>query len=78
MAIRTLGLPTMLTRLFGYFFFGILVLVLLPMVNDYFNGCVCACSCGIAPQIKIMEYLHVYFFGCVQKIQDYVMKEERA
>jgi hypothetical protein len=33
---------------------GILVLVLLLMVIDYFNGCACAHSLGIAAQIKIM------------------------
>jgi hypothetical protein len=31
-----------------------LVLVLLPMLIDYFNGCTCVCSLGIAAQIKIM------------------------
>jgi hypothetical protein len=31
-----------------------LVLVLLPMLIDYFNGCVHAHSLGIAAQIKIM------------------------
>jgi hypothetical protein len=33
---------------------GILVWVLLPMVIDYFNGCVHARNLGIAAQIKIM------------------------
>jgi hypothetical protein len=35
-------------------FHGILVLVLSPMVIDYFNGCMHAHSLGIVAQIKIM------------------------
>jgi hypothetical protein len=35
-----------------------LVLVLLSMVTKYFNGCACACSLGIAAQIKFMGDLH--------------------
>jgi hypothetical protein len=63
MVIRTLGFPAMLTRLFG-FSSGILVLVLLPMWYDCFNGCVRARSLGTATQIKKREnhcwYLQVY------------------
>jgi hypothetical protein len=54
---------------------GILVLVLLPMVIDYFNGCTRARSLGIAAQ-KIIEKPSLVFsglwfvsiFGCLQKI----------
>jgi hypothetical protein len=35
-----------------FLFLGILVLVLLPMWYDCFNGCVRACSLGTAAQIK--------------------------
>jgi hypothetical protein len=51
-----------------------LVLVLLPMLIDYFNGCARARSLGIAAQIKIMRetslVLQVYgsvLFGCLLK-----------
>jgi hypothetical protein len=44
MLIRALGSPTTSTLLFT----GILVLILLLMVIDYFNGCVRARSLGIA------------------------------
>jgi hypothetical protein len=38
-----------------------LVLILLPMLIDYFNGCAHACSLGIAIKIKIMgEPLFVF------------------
>jgi hypothetical protein len=60
MLIRALGSPTMLTRLFGYFS---LVLVLLPMVIDYFNGYVRVRSLGISAQIKIMEEPLLLFSG---------------
>jgi hypothetical protein len=63
MVIRALDSPTMLTVLFGYFFPGILVLVPLPMVIDYFNGCTRAHSLGIAAQIKIMEESSLVFLG---------------
>jgi hypothetical protein len=47
-----------------------LVLVLLPMLIDYFNGYACARSLGIAAQIKIMgEPLLVFtglWFGSIQ------------
>jgi hypothetical protein len=42
---------------------GILVLVLLTMVIDYFNGCMCARSLDIAAPIKIMEELSLVFLG---------------
>jgi hypothetical protein len=66
-------------------FSDILVLVLLPMVIDYFNGCARARSLGTAAEIKIMGepslVLHVcglVFFVCLQEyIQDCVMEEER-
>jgi hypothetical protein len=40
-----------------------LVLVLLPMLIDYFNGCARACSLGIASQIKIMGEPSLVFTG---------------
>jgi hypothetical protein len=53
----------------------ILMLVLLPILIDYFNGCARACNFSIAAQIKIMgepsSVLQVYgslsIFGCLQK-----------
>jgi hypothetical protein len=45
------------------FFPSILVWVLLPMVIDYFNGCMRACSLGIAAQIKIMGEPLLIFSG---------------
>jgi hypothetical protein len=53
MVIRTLDSPAMSTKLFSYFAPVILVLVLLPMLIDYFNCCMCARSLGSAAQ-KIM------------------------
>jgi hypothetical protein len=44
-------------------FLGILVLVLLLMVIDYFNGYVRAHSLGIAAQIKIMGELSLVYSG---------------
>jgi hypothetical protein len=41
---------------------GILVLVLLPIVIEYYNGCARACSLGIV-QIKIMKELSLVFTG---------------
>jgi hypothetical protein len=40
-----------------------LVLVLLPMLIDYFNGCARACSLGIAALIKIMGEPSLVFTG---------------
>jgi hypothetical protein len=40
-----------------------LVLVLLPMLIDYFNGCARACSLGIAAQIKIIVEPSLVFTG---------------
>jgi hypothetical protein len=40
-----------------------LVLVLLPMLIDYFNGCARARSLGIAAQIKIMGEPSLVFTG---------------
>jgi hypothetical protein len=42
---------------------GILVLILLPMVIDYFNGCARTRSLGIAAQIKIMGEPLLVFLG---------------
>jgi hypothetical protein len=39
------------------------MLVLLPMVIDYFNSCVRARSLGTAAQIKIMGELSLSFIG---------------
>jgi hypothetical protein len=44
-----------------FLFPDILVLVLLPMLIDYFNGCARACSLAIAAQIKIMGELSLVF-----------------
>jgi hypothetical protein len=54
MVIHTPGSSATSTRLFGLFSMEILVLVLLPMLVDYFNGCVCSHSLGIVAQIKNM------------------------
>jgi hypothetical protein len=63
MVIRTLDFLTMLIKLFGYSAL-MLVLVLLPMLIDYFNGCTRARSLCIAAQIKIMgEPSLVFRFG---------------
>jgi hypothetical protein len=42
---------------------GMLVLVLLSMLIDYFNGCVCARSLGTAAPIKIMGEPSSVFTG---------------
>jgi hypothetical protein len=44
-------LPSDVNQAVRLLFPAILVLVLLPMVIDYFNGCVRACSLGTAAQI---------------------------
>jgi hypothetical protein len=46
-----------------FVFFGIRVLVLLPMLYDYSNGCTRTCSLGIAAQIKIMGESSLVFAG---------------
>jgi hypothetical protein len=61
MVIRTLSSPTTSTKLFGYFFSIILVLVLLPMLIGYFNGWTRACSLDVAAQIKITRELSLVF-----------------
>ena len=43
---------------------GILVLVLLPMLIDYSNGCVCQRSLCTAAKIKIMGEPSLVFTGC--------------
>jgi hypothetical protein len=86
MVICTLGSPTTSTRLLGSFFPGILVLVLLPMMIDYFNGCVRARSLGIAAQknygrtfVGIFRSMVLYVSSdASRKVQHYVMKEERV
>ena len=50
-------LPSDVDQVVRLFRPDILVLVLLPMWYDRFNGCVRACSLGIAAQIKIMGEL---------------------
>jgi hypothetical protein len=62
MVIRTFGYPATSTRL-QLLFSGILVLVLLLMVIDYFNYYVSACSLGTAAQIKIMGESSLVFTG---------------
>jgi hypothetical protein len=44
-----------------FVFPGILVVVLLPMLDDYSNGCVYARSLGIVAKIKIMGELSFVF-----------------
>jgi hypothetical protein len=69
-----------------FLFPGILVLVLLPMMVDYFNGCVCARSLGIAAQknygrtfVGIFRFMVLYLSSnASRKVQHYVMKEERV
>jgi hypothetical protein len=39
------------------------VLILLPLLIDYFNGCARACSLSIATQIKIMRKPSLLFTG---------------
>jgi hypothetical protein len=46
-----------------FIFPGILVLVLLPMLYDYSNGCAGACSLGTAAKIKIMGEPSLVFKG---------------
>jgi hypothetical protein len=58
MVIRTLDSPATSTKCPD-----ILVLVLLPMLIDYFNSCVRASSLGIAAQIKIMGEPSLVFTG---------------
>jgi hypothetical protein len=56
-------LPRDVDQAIRLLFPGILVLVLLPMVIDYFNGYVRACSLSIAAQIKIMGEPSLVFSG---------------
>jgi hypothetical protein len=67
-------LPSDVDQVVRLFCPDILMLVLLLMWIDYFNGCARARSLGIAAQIKIMGepwYLQVYglvsILGCLQK-----------
>jgi hypothetical protein len=48
MVFRSLGPPVTSTSLLNCLFTGILVLVLLQMMIDYFNGCVRAYSIDIS------------------------------
>jgi hypothetical protein len=79
MVIRALGSLATSTMLFGYFFPGILVLVLLPMVIDYFNGCARARGLGIAAQIKIIGIFRsmVWYLSSAasKKVKNCVIKE---
>jgi hypothetical protein len=49
--------------LIGVDFFGILMLVLLPMVIDYFNNYARACILDIAAQVKIIGEPPLIFSG---------------
>jgi hypothetical protein len=51
--VHTLGSPVTLTRMFDYFFPDIMVLVLLPMKFDYFNGYVHTRCHDIAAEKKL-------------------------
>jgi hypothetical protein len=64
-----------------------LVLVLLPMLIDYFNGCTRARSLGIAAQIKIIKKPSLVFiglwFGFIRLPSEkykinYIVEEERV
>jgi hypothetical protein len=56
-------LPSNIDQVVRLVFPGILVLVLLPKVIDYFNGCARARSLGIAAQIEIMREPLFVFLG---------------
>jgi hypothetical protein len=56
-------LPSNIDQVVRLFCPNILVLVLLPMWIDYFNGCACAHNLGIAAQIKIMGEPPLVFIG---------------
>jgi hypothetical protein len=56
-------LPNDVDQVVRLFCPDMLVLVLLPMLIDYFNGCARACSLGIVAQIKIMGELSLVFTG---------------
>jgi hypothetical protein len=56
-------LPSDVDKAVRLLFPGILVLVLLPMVIDYFNGCARARSLGIGAQIKFMGEPSLVFLG---------------
>jgi hypothetical protein len=62
MVIHTFGsrLSSDVDKAVRFLFPGILVLVLLPMWYDYFNGCVRARSLGTAAQVKKKEPLLVF------------------
>ena len=57
-------LPSDVNQAVRLLFPVILVLVLLPMLIDYFNGCARARSLGTAAQIKIMGEPSLVFTGC--------------
>ena len=57
------GLSSDVDKAIRLLFPGILVLVLLPMLVDYFNGCVRSRSLGTAAQIKIMGEPSLVFTG---------------
>jgi hypothetical protein len=56
-------LPSDVDQVVRLFCPDMLVLILLPMLIDYFNGCAHACSLGIAIKIKIMGELLFVFTG---------------
>jgi hypothetical protein len=63
MVIRTIDSPATAIKFVRLICPDILMLVLLPMWIDYFNGCVRARSLGIAVQIKIMGEPPLVFTG---------------
>jgi hypothetical protein len=79
MVIRILDSPNNIDQ--AVWLLSILVLVLLLMLIDYFNGSVRACSLGIVSQIKIMEKPLLVFIVCYlsfaafEKLQDCVIEE---
>jgi hypothetical protein len=68
-------LPSDVDQVVQFFCSHILVLLLLPMWINYFNGCPHARSLDIAAQTKLWENLHwylqvyglVFILGCLQK-----------
>jgi hypothetical protein len=61
MVIRTLGSPSNVDKGIQFLVSRILVLVLFPMLDDYFNGYTHAHSFGIVAQIKNMRESLIVF-----------------
>jgi hypothetical protein len=72
MVIRTLNSPATLTKLFGYF---ALIMVLLPMLIDYFKDYTLHVALALYRYKFMVWYLYWDIF---RKVQDYVMEDERV